>query len=113
MSGIDKLASSLKKKMTLNDYTPQKSIEVNTAELSKVNGSSLHKKKPYTESECQDSLKSKPIKTTIYLKPSSKRHFDEIYAKRILGGNKTDMSELLSEAIDILYERECAKHNLA
>jgi hypothetical protein len=124
MSGIDKVASSLKKKMSLADYKPQtqERHEVSTSTLynqktslprnnsRNVETHSKLEKQSHSEDQIENGLKSTPpVKTTVYIPASAKRGLDQIYANRILAGNKTDLSELLAEALELLIEKESAR----
>lgn len=115
MSAIDKLTS--KSKMALEDYK-LKDNTINTSTPFEVktetlqNALEVKKDKTLKENALTEKNENEPkTKTTIYLKHISKKHLDEMYAKRILSGNKTDISELLSEAIEALYAKENANHN--
>lgn len=54
-----------------------------------------------------DEKKVGKIKATYYLTKEDNKVLTDIYIKRLQADNKTDKSALISEAIKLLYKREC------
>jgi|694.fasta_scaffold03135_3 hypothetical protein len=127
MSSIDEISSKIKrKKMTLDQYKPLSGFEVETSahqnantskhysseSLSTLNNSTANKdtfegEKAYDLSSSEKASKRKrQIKTTVYFSEKSRRQFDEIYAKRILNFHATEKTDILAEAIELLYQKE-------
>ncbi len=136
MLGIDQMAQSIRKKISLKDHKPSSPFEENTSIQQEVNASKGKKEttakgseektsksldvetskhqngetreglEVNTSTHQDDKKQSKVFKTTVYFSEDTKKKFDEIYAKRILAEFKTDKTDLLCEAINLLYEKE-------
>lgn len=154
MSGINRQAEKIKKKMKLKDHQPLKHHDVNTSKRQKQGGSANQKGKSLPaisfisggeegvyENININTSKNKEVdtfkgvkantftphdgdtskglnaeklkqqnanvkKTTIYFSEEVLHKFNEIYAKRILKHNKTDKSDLINEAVELLYSKE-------
>lgn len=76
MNGIDKSAEAIKNKLRINDYNTESLQNSKTAKK-----------------------KISKTKVSLYLTDEAMKKFDEIYARRILAGNKTDRSDIISEMI--------------
>jgi len=50
-------------------------------------------------------------KFTWYLTDEAKQKFNEIYALRVMTSSKDTRSDLLCQAIDLLYEKEMGNFN--
>lgn len=80
-SGIDKASKAIRKKLTLQDYKTETQQNVKTA-------------------------KRKKVKVTVYLHSVAAMKFNRICANQILTSGKPDKSQLICEAIDLLYEKK-------
>jgi hypothetical protein len=50
-------------------------------------------------------------KVTYYLTEEMHKAFEDVYARRIIEGRKTDKSTLISEAVELLHKSELARYN--
>lgn len=53
----------------------------------------------------------KKIKATVYLTEEAEQAFTELYIHRLRKDRKIDRSTIACDAIQALYERECANQN--
>lgn len=103
MNTLDKLSKDIrskKKKMSINDI-PTPTLE----EGPRKNTDSKQKAQVATQ-PIQTPLKELRIKRTVYISQPTNHKLDMIYALRIQKGAKSDLSEIVTEAIDALYTAE-------
>ena len=103
MNTLDKLSKDIKskkKKMSINDI-PTPTLEEGPRKTP------VSKQKTEAGSQpVQQPLKELRIKRTVYISQSTNHKLDMIYALRIQKGAKSDLSEIVTEAIDAYYATE-------
>lgn len=97
MSNIETVSKSIKKKLSLKDYTTETHNAVCTEEPKSVETLT-----PSLEQPTPIDLKPvipKKVKRTFYIDKKIDEAFDKHYATLMLNGEKVDKSELISQAI--------------
>lgn len=97
MSNIESVSKSIKKKLTLKDYTTETHNAVLTEEPKNVETLTPSPERP-TPIDIKPA-KPKKVKRTFYIDVEIDSAFDKHYAKLLLNGEKVDKSELISQAI--------------
>jgi hypothetical protein len=101
-----------KSKLSLDEMHDTKDVgnpEIRTEKRTEDNKSlKKRERKEYHFPSCDDGMMKRNMnfKLTFNVNEDTFLAFNEIYAKRMLDGNKTEKSVLICEAIKLLYEKE-------
>lgn len=112
MSGINEMKEKIKKKLSLDDMTTSHTEVISAVNTAVQPNGYVDEEKNIKENLIiQQNVQqySKPQytkKMTLYLTEELYKSFNDIYAKRMLEGRKTDKSVLICEAIQLLVEQE-------
>ncbi len=99
MSAVNKLEEKIKDKFSkikLDDYTStQNDSDTET-----------HKNRKTATHKDIRTEKPKKIKCTFYIEEASWEKFNELHYQKMVAKDKTDKSDLISQAIELLLEKE-------
>lgn len=101
MSGIQDAKQKIKKKMTLGDYEKSETRQNKAKEIP------LPKDKKTPTVTQKQELEAKKIRSTIYFSETDNELINEIYIQRMREGRKVNRSDIISEAIQYFFQKEC------
>lgn len=98
---LDKVKEEIKRKMSFSD-----TVKPTNSENFEIKNNEEISLKTVKQEDVKTVSLSKKKKVTYYLTEKENKKFEEIYARRLTSGNKTDRSSLICEAIRLLYRNE-------
>jgi len=103
-SGIKKTKEQIKQKLSFKDYG-KPNVEEHTSHHEK-NAPSIKKSSHSHTEENSEQKDKKSERITIYLTEECRNLLNEVYIKGLRENNKRALSDLMNDAVKMLYEKE-------